>query len=106
MPESGILGHIASAEVAVRKAREAWDPSSLPGCLECSEHLDQAIGQMQFACEATAAGPVPPDTKARLNQLRSEVESLSRLVGAATAFSRGLALRASEETMIVSDLKG
>lgn len=103
--ESPVLAHIAMAEIHVRDARQSWDPLSLPGCARCSAHLEQAIGEMQAACE-TATGPIPGDAKIRLGRLRGEVESLSRLVDSATAFNRGLALRSWRGETMASEVQG
>jgi hypothetical protein len=105
-PQSPLMAHIAMAEIHVRDARQAWDPSSLSGCFHCTVHLDRAIGEMKGACEAAAAGPVPPGTKTRLSRLRADVETLSRLVDAAMAFSRGLPLQATLDPMIDSEVRG
>lgn len=104
--EAGVLARITAAEGHIRNARQSWDPSSLSACAECAEQLQQATSAMQAAVEATAAGPTPSGTRARLERLRSEVEVLSRLVDAATAFNRGLALRATSAEIIGSEVRG
>ena len=104
--EAGVLARITAAEGHIRNARQAWDPSSVPGCAECAEELQQATSAMQAALEATAAGPAPSGTRARLDRLRSDVEVLSRLVDAAIAFSRGLALRSTSAEIVGSEVRG
>lgn len=94
-PENRLLAHIATAEAHVRIAREVWDPSSISACAQCGAQLQQAISEMSAASEAVGAGPAPAGSQARLNRLRADVEGLSRLVDAAIAFGRGLALRSA-----------
>ena len=104
--QAELLAYIARAEGHVRNARHCWDPSSLAGCQQCAEQLQQAIEMMTAAQEAATRGPMALEAKARLGSVRSEVEILSRLVDSAMAFSRGLALRMAGEEAVHAELKG
>jgi len=92
-PESGFLARIAAAEGHIRNARKSWNPVSLAACADCAEHLQQAIDEMKAASESAVDAP---GAQARFDGVRAEVEELSRLVDAAIAFSRGLALQAGD----------
>ncbi len=104
--DAGVLTFIARAEAHIQNARRCWDPTSLSGCAECATELQAAIQDMNTACEAATTVVAVPDASARLQRLRREVETLSRLVDAAIAFGRGLALRSVPEVCAVSEVKG
>jgi len=104
--ERGFLACIAAAEGHIRNARRSWDPTSLAGCAECSDQLGQAIDAMKAAGEAVVGGLAPSGSKGRLDRLRGDVEVLSRLVAAAIAFNRGLALRTGSESFTFAEVAG
>jgi hypothetical protein len=107
--DTGLMAYVVRAEGYVRNARQCWNPTNLSSCEQCGEQLRQAIEVMQAARQAAAGGPATPGAKARLERVRNEVETLSRLVDSAMAFSRGLALRMVSmigEEAAHSDLKG
>jgi hypothetical protein len=86
--------HVGRAESHVRGALSNWDAGSLPRCEECCELLRRAIGELEDAWRAAENGvPASVVVKKRLYQLRADVAVMIRLVDAATAFCRGLALR-------------
>ena len=103
---NGIFAYIARAEDHLRRARQSWDPCSLSGCEQCNRHLQDAIEMMQGARQSASRHPAAPGARARLVRLRDEVETMSRLVDSAIAFSRGLALRVAGEELVHSELKG
>ena len=104
--QTELLARITLAEGHIRNARHAWDPSSISASAECAEHLQQAIAEMNAACQAASNGPAAPGASQRLARLRSDVEVLSRLVDAAIAFGRGLALRTGGEESVCSEVRG
>jgi hypothetical protein len=104
--DAGVLTSIALAEAHIHKAQRSWDPTSLSACAECATGLEAAIQEMNAACEAATTVTAVPDATARLQRLRTDVERLSRLVDAAIAFGRGLALRSAPEEWAVSEVKG
>jgi hypothetical protein len=61
---------------------------------------------MNDATRAAAEGPAPAGTRTRLEHLRRDVDVLSKLVDAAIAFSRGLALRTTTGEILGSELRG
>ena len=104
--ETPVLAHLAAVEMHVRIARGVWDPSNLSACAECSEQLQRAIDEMTAASQAAPAEPAPREAKARLEQVRADVEGLQRLVDAAIAFGRGLALRTASPELADSQAEG
>jgi hypothetical protein len=104
--DAGVLTLISKAEAHIQNARRAWDPTSLSGCADCASELQAAIQEMNTACEAATTVVAVPDATARLQRLSGDVERLSRLVDAALAFGRGLALRSAPEEWAVSEVKG
>ena len=104
--DGGLLDRIARAEAAVANASRSWDPTSASACANCAEALGQAVVEMEAACAAAAKGPAVAGTQARLKQLQVNVNSLARLVDAAMAFNRGLALQAGEEQLTHSEVEG
>ena len=104
--EARVLAGLAAVEMHVRIARGVWDPSNLSACAECSERLQRAIDEMTVVSQAAAAEPAPRNEKARLDQLRADVAGLQRLVDAAIAFGRGLALRTANPELADSQAKG
>jgi hypothetical protein len=103
--ESGFLARIAAAEGHIRNARRSWNPASLSACAECTDQLQQAIDAMTVA-EAAAEGLAPAGFNPRLDRLRADVDILSRLVDAAVAFNRGLALRIGSGQSTVAEVTG
>jgi len=104
--DAGVLTFIARAEAHIQNARRAWDPTSLSACAECATELQAAIQEMNTACEAATTVVAVPDATSRLERLRGDVERLSRLVDAAIAFGRGLALRSAADEWAISEVKG
>jgi hypothetical protein len=104
--DAGVLSLIAQAEARIHNARRCWDPTSLSACAECATQLQAAIEDMNAACEAATTVHGVPDAMARLHQMRADIESLSRLVDAAIAFTRGLALRSATSEFAFSELRG
>lgn len=104
--DAGVLTLIARAEAHIQNARRSWDPTSLSGCADCATELQAAIQEMNTACEAATTVSAVPEAAARLERLRIDVERLSRLVDAAIAFGRGLALRSVAEELAISEVKG
>lgn len=104
--DAGVLTFIARAEAHIQNARRRWDPTSLSGCADCALELQAAIQVMNTACEAATTVTAVPEAAVRLERLRGEVERLSRLVDAAIAFGRGLALRSATEELAISEVKG
>lgn len=104
--DAGVLAFIARAEAHIQNARRWWDPTSLSGCADCALELQAAIQVMNTACEAATTVTAVPEAAVRLERLRGEVERLSRLVDAAIAFGRGLALRSATEELAISEVKG
>jgi len=105
-PKGGLLDRIARAEAAVERARRSWNPTKASACGECADALREAIEEMEAGCEAAAKGPAAAGAHARLKQLRADVNSLARLVDAAMAFNRGLALHSVEEQLTRSEVEG
>ena len=104
--DGGFLACIASAEGHIRNAHRSWNPASLTACAECSDQLRQAIDAMSAAGDAAALSPAPAESHARLDRLRGDVEALMRLVDAALAFNRGLALRTNSEPVVSTEVTG
>lgn len=104
--DAGVLTFIARAEAHIQNARRSWDPTSLSACADCATELQVAIQEMNTACEAATTVSAVPEAAARLERLRVDVERLSRLVDAAIAFGRGLALRSVPEELAISEVKG
>lgn len=104
--DAGVLTFIARAEAHIQNARRSWDPTSLSACADCATELQAAIQEMNTACEAATTVVAVPDATARLQSLRRDTETLSRLVDAAIAFGRGLGLRSVSEEWAVSEVKG
>ena len=85
---------VGRAQDHMHGALKNWDACSLPRCEECCELLRRAIGELEGAWQAAEKGaPASAAVKKRLYQLRADVAVMVRLVDAATAFCRGLALR-------------
>ena len=85
---------VGRAQSHMQGALKNWDACSLPRCEECCELLRRAIGELESAWQAAEKGvPASAAVKKRLYRLRADVGVMVRLVDAATAFCRGLALR-------------
>jgi hypothetical protein len=85
---------VGRAQSHLHSALKNWDACSLPRCEECCELLRRAIGELESAGQAAEKGvPASAAVKKRLYRLRADVGVMVRLVDAATAFCRGLALR-------------
>lgn len=105
-PEPALLAHIACAEDSIRQARASWDAVSASAAETCAGHLNQAIAEMAAAGREAITGRSVPGVGSRLERLRGDLDSLSRLVDAALAFNRGLALRAAPEPWTAPELTG
>jgi len=105
------LTHLQRAEDHVRNARQSWDATDISRCVECLEHLRQAAGEIQAAQQFTgeaALQAAEPTAKAkdRLQRLHGTVDRLGRLVDAAIAFHRGLALHTGMDEAVSSKGNG
>jgi len=110
-PHSKLMVHLDRAEGHVRNARQSWDATDISRCGECVEHLQQAAGEIQAAQQFTgeaALQAAEPAAKARdrLQQLHRSVDRLGRLVDAAMAFHRGLALDTGMDEAVSSKGNG
>lgn len=106
-----LMTHLQLAEDHVRNARESWDATDISRCAECLEHLQQAAAEIQAAQQFTAEGAVQAAepaarVKHRLQQLQGSVNRLGRLVDAAIAFHRGLALHTGMDEAVCSEGHG
>jgi hypothetical protein len=123
-----LLTHLQRAEDLVQNARHSWDATDISRCAECLEHLRQAAAEIQAAqqltseaalqapepaakrsgaapCAAQSAEPAA-QAKHRLEQLHGSVNRLGRLVDAAIAFHRGLALHTGMDEAVSSKGNG
>lgn len=105
-----LMTHLQWAEDHARKAWHSWDATDLARCAECLEHLQQAAGEIQSAQQSIGEGALPAEPAAqardRLQRLHSSVSRLGRLVDAAIAFHRGLALQSGMEEAVSSKGNG
>lgn len=104
--ETALMAHIARAENQVSAARQSWNATSPSGCAECAQALERAVSELESACAAAAEGPAPESARARIEQLRRELDLFGRLVDSATAFCRGLEWIAAGTEAAHSDLRG
>jgi hypothetical protein len=105
------MQHLQLAEEHVRSARQSWDATDLFRCAECVEHLQQAATEIQAAQQFIGEAALPatePAGKAkdRLQKIYDSVNRLGRLVDAAIAFHRGLAVDTGMEETVSSELNG
>ena len=90
--------HVVRAEDLVRAALDNWDAGDLKRCSDCGRRLMSAIGEMEAA---QSAGPrelaaARGEMAGRVRRMQAEIGRLSRMVDAASAFARGVALLAGE----------
>jgi hypothetical protein len=110
-PHPQLMTHLQWAEEHVQKARRSWDATDISRCAECVEHLRQAASEMQAAQQFTGEAALPGaglavTAKDRLERLHGSVERLGRLVDAAIAFHRGLALQTGMDEAMTSKTNG
>lgn len=89
--------HLQRAEEHVQRARQSWNATDLARCEECVENLGKAAEELRAAKQLAGDGGAPTvelaaRTKDRLQQLHSSINRLGRLVDAAIAFHRSVAL--------------
>lgn len=99
---AGLMNHLQGAEEQVEHARQSWDATDLSQCAVTAEHLRQAGEELRAAQRfmgdtATTSAEQATKAKGRLEQLQRSVRRLGRLVDAAIAFHRGLALDTGAE---------
>jgi hypothetical protein len=78
---------VSVAADRVHQALSAWDAANLSRCAQCRELLHAAVAEL------TVVDPgkrLPKSVAKPLNQLRTDVQLLSRLVDAASSFNRGM----------------
>ncbi len=95
----------------MRNARQSWDATDISRCAECLDNLRQAAGEMQAAQQfigeaALQAAEPTAKAKDRLQRLHGTVDRLGRLVDAAIAFHRGLALHTGMDEAVSSKGNG
>src|ERR1035438_6900156 len=95
MPAAFAVERLRHAQACVRQAMEQWNPANLDRLDGCRELLEQAvIGMREF--EGVLRGgtvPITSQTRPMLLALRQDVHHATRLVDAAAAFHRGMAVR-------------
>ena len=106
-----LMTHLQRAEEHVQTARQSWDATDISRCAECVEHLRQAAGEIQAAQQSIGEAALPASglaalANARLERLHSSVNRLGRLVDAAIAFHRGLAIDTGMEEAMSSKGNG
>jgi hypothetical protein len=85
---------VTRVEAHVAAALALWRAGQPGRCDECGLSLQAAIGELEDAYRnAGRSGPsLPAPLAQRLERLQTDVNRLTRLVDAATAFCRGMAL--------------
>ncbi len=91
-----LLAEVEQAEQHVHNARRNWNPTSLEHCAGCIQELQDAVAAMESAQRVASQAAGSPEVKARLEHLRTDLETLSRAVDATLAFCRGMALRTGQ----------
>jgi hypothetical protein len=97
-----LLMHLERAERHVAGARQSWSEHVGASYRACLEHLQQAIAELQQAQAAAARGAASPEAKTRLERLRQDLKRLGRLMDAAGAFYRVLALPGGVEETVTT----
>jgi hypothetical protein len=110
-PHPHLMVHLQRAEESVQSAQRSWNATDISRCAECVEHLRQAAEEIQAAQQFTAEAALPAAELAakandRLHRLHGSVNRLGRLVDAAIAFHRGLALQSGMEEAMSSEVNG
>ena len=98
----GLMTHLQRAEEHVQGARQSWDATDLSRCAAAADYLRQAAEELQAAQRylggsAASSAELTAQAKGRLEQLQISVRRLGRLVDAAIAFHRELALDTGTE---------
>jgi hypothetical protein len=88
---NGVIPSIERAAGCVDRARRNWDSSVLAECTACVAELEQAEAALRTVQKEAGSGSAP-EAAARLECVREDLAALARLVDAAIAFHRGLAL--------------
>ena len=108
---AGLLTHLQRVEEHVQRARQSWNATDIARCEECVGHLQKAAEELLAAKQLAGDGGAPTSdiavkAKDRLQQLHSSVNRLGRLVDAAIAFHRNLALDTGMEEALSSNING
>jgi hypothetical protein len=93
-PRGDLEERVERAQAHVQTALDLWRAAKPGDCDECCLSLEAALGEIKNVrqdVEQGGAFPVAP-LKKRMKRLTADVNRLTRLVDAATAFCRGMAL--------------
>ena len=101
-----LMTHLQRAEEHVRNARQSWDATDMERCVACVEHLQEAAAALQSAQQFTAEPQHAATNRERIERLQISVKRLGRMVDAAIAFHRGLALQTGMDEAVITKGNG
>ena len=105
------MTHLQRVEEHAERARQSWDATDVSRCAECLVHLQHAAEEIQAAQQFTADAVSPvaglaSQANDRLHRLCGSVNRLGRLVDAAIAFHRAIALQTGMDEAVSSKGNG
>jgi hypothetical protein len=99
MPAGDMAERVVRSQARLRAALEEWEAVDLAACESARQELQEAVEEMKCACSGAAAvSPMRvPALIVKLRSIRRDALRLAKLIDAAQAYYRGLALRAGAE---------